>query len=147
MFDEFLNHPALAWVFLAVVFGLIEIMTPSFVFLFAAIAALLAAGASFLVLGWQLQVLVFSIGLFLGFGLFRRRLLARFQGNQQLPSRTEALIGKKGVVTVASDPTSGPGRVLVEGHDWAAQSDQPLHVGCAVEVVGSESLILKVKEI
>ena len=61
-----------------------------------------------------------------------------------VPSRTEAIIGKTGVVTETVDPNVGPGRVLILGEDWAAQSKIPLQVGTLIRVTGADSIILKI---
>ena len=61
-----------------------------------------------------------------------------------MPSRTEALIGTKGVVTHDIDPTVGAGRVNVGGEDWAARSAEPIAAGTKVRVVGADGIVLEV---
>ena len=59
-------------------------------------------------------------------------------------SRTEALMGETGQVTEAIDPVLGTGRVVVNGHDWAARSMDPIAVGTQVMVDGSDGIVLLV---
>jgi membrane protein implicated in regulation of membrane protease activity len=61
-----------------------------------------------------------------------------------VPSRTEALIGKAGIVTETVDPDIGTGRVRVLGEDWAAQSGTVLPVGTLIHVNGADGIVLNV---
>ncbi len=61
-----------------------------------------------------------------------------------VPSRTEALLGKTGVVTETVDPNTGTGRVVVAGEDWAAHCGTELPVGTLIHVVGADGIILKI---
>jgi membrane protein implicated in regulation of membrane protease activity len=54
------------------------------------------------------------------------------------------LIGQTARVTKAIDPIGGPGRVLVQGHDWAASSTEAILEGALVEVLGSDGIVLLV---
>jgi membrane protein implicated in regulation of membrane protease activity len=61
-----------------------------------------------------------------------------------VPSRTEKLMGQRGVVTEAIDPVRGTGRVNVGGDDWAATADKVLAVGAEVVVDGADGIVLRV---
>ena len=73
----------------------------------------------------------------------RSRLLGRL-GGPGVPSRTEPLIGRHGLVTHDIDPTLGTGRVNVGGEDWAARSREPIAAGTEVRVVGADGIVLEV---
>ena len=61
-----------------------------------------------------------------------------------VPSRTEALVGREGVVTHDIEPTVGAGRVNVGGEDWAARSADADPAGTRVRVVGADGIVLEV---
>jgi membrane protein implicated in regulation of membrane protease activity len=61
-----------------------------------------------------------------------------------VPSRTDKLVGQRGVVTEAIDPVRGTGRVNAGGEDWAARSEAPLPVGAEIVVDGSDGIVLRV---
>jgi membrane protein implicated in regulation of membrane protease activity len=65
-------------------------------------------------------------------------------GSRGVPSRTDQLIGKEGVVTHDIDPTTGAGRVNVGGEDWAARSIERIPAGTHVRVVGADGIVLEV---
>ena len=61
-----------------------------------------------------------------------------------MPSRTDTLIGREGIVTHDIDPRLGAGRVNVGGEDWAARAAAPLPVGTKIRVVGADGIVLEV---
>jgi len=65
-------------------------------------------------------------------------------GAGPVPSRTEKLVGQRGVLTEAIDPIRGTGRVNVGGDDWAARADKPLPAGAEVVVDGADGIVLRV---
>jgi membrane protein implicated in regulation of membrane protease activity len=86
-------------------------------------------------------VLLIVVVLLVSARILQPRLLAKSKG---VPSRTEVLQGKTGVVTEAIDPNRGTGRVRVAGQDWAAQSHAPLPIGTFIRVKGADGIILNV---
>jgi membrane protein implicated in regulation of membrane protease activity len=79
----------------------------------------------------------------LSLGLLRPRLVKRL-GGRGVPSRTEALVGRDGVVTQDIDARLGTGRVNVGGEDWAARSAAPLAIGTKIRVHGADGIVLEV---
>lgn len=130
------------WVILALVSGIVEILLPSLVFLFVALAALLTAGVAWLGFSIPVQVAFFAASSLLLLLLVRPVLASRRFGGKGVPSRTEELIGKLGHVTEAIDPTRGTGRVSVVGDDWAARSATPVSVGTEIRVEGADGIVL-----
>jgi membrane protein implicated in regulation of membrane protease activity len=61
-----------------------------------------------------------------------------------VPSRTEPLIGRHGLVTHDIDPTLGCGRITVSGEDWAARSTEVIPTGTKVKVIGADGIVLEV---
>jgi membrane protein implicated in regulation of membrane protease activity len=90
-----------------------------------------------------MQIVVFAVVLAVSVLLLRNRLLTRLQG-PGVPSRTEQLAGKDGIVTQDIDPTIGGGRVNVGGEDWAARSGERIGAGARIRVVGADGIVLEV---
>jgi membrane protein implicated in regulation of membrane protease activity len=140
VFDEL----ALAWVALAIVAAIVEVSIPHFGVIFVSAAALFAGLAAFFGAGVIAQVVIFVVVLGGSLALLRPWLIARLGKARGVPSRTEALIGRHGVVTIDIDREVGSGRVNVGGEDWAARSTNPLGAGTRVRVVGSDGIVLEV---
>ena len=137
---------ALIWMAIAIVALAIEATNLNLIFLFGGLAALLAGTLAALGVPPVGQILGFAAAALLIPMLLRPRLLRRLGGVGVL-SRTDALIGQTARVTKAIDPASGPGRILVQGHDWAASSSERILEGALVEVLGSDGIILLVAPI
>lgn len=135
----------LLWIGLAVVAIGVEFVATSFIFLFVAVAALVAAGLAVLTIGLPVQLVVFAVLALLLPVLLRPHLVRRFSG-RGVPSRTDALLGATGEVTDAIDPVRGTGRVVVNGQDWAARSSRPVPAGAKVEVVEADGIVLIVRQ-
>lgn len=129
----------LAWLAVALAAFGIELATVSFIMLFVAIAALLAAALGQLGASIPVQIVVFGAASLLLPVLLRKGLLQRISGRGVL-SRTDALVGADGLVTEALDPVVGTGRVLVSGQDWAARATVPVPRGATVKVVGADGI-------
>jgi membrane protein implicated in regulation of membrane protease activity len=140
------DNAVIAWVALAVVAGILEISIPQFGVIFVS----LAAGAAALVAGGGLgpiaQWVVFAITLGVSLMVLRPRLVAGM-GAPGVPSRTEGLIGREGIVTHDIETTIGAGRVNVGGEDWAARSATPLRTGTRVRVVAADGIVLEVTSV
>ena len=148
--DQLLNEGSsyawVLWFVIALFAGILEMLLPAFGFVFASIAGFLTAIIS-LQFNWMVQFISFSVILISSLALLRPRLLAMLHSSADIPSRTQVLIGKSGVVTVAIDSLGLTGRVLVDGQDWAAQSLVVIPEGQSVVVEGSDGIVLKVREI
>lgn len=134
---------ALVWIVIAIVALAIEATNLNLIFLFGGLAALLAGALAALGVPLVGQILGFALAAVIIPALLRPRLLRRLSGAGVL-SRTDAMIGQTARVTKAIDPISGTGRVLVQGHDWAANSTEPIKEGAVVEVLGSDGIVLLV---
>lgn len=138
-------NAALVWMVIAIVALAIEASNLNLIFLFGGVAALLAgilAAVDVPIVG---QIVGFAVAVLILPTLLRPRLLRRLSGVGVL-SRTDALIGQMARVTSAIDPVTG-GRVLVQGHDWAANSTEPIAKGALVEVLGADGIVLLVQPV
>ena len=131
------------WVIIALGAGILEVVVPAFGFVFVTLAALLAAVLALLGIGLTAQVVVFAAASLL-FLIFLRPFFARRIGAAGVPSRTDVLRGKLAEVTEAVDPVRGTGRVIVEGHDWAARAAIPVPAGARVRIDGADGIVLLV---
>ena len=134
---------ALVWLAVAFVSAVVEVSIPHFGFAFVGAGAIVAAAAAFLGFSVQVQFIAFVVVMSASILLLRSRLLAGLAG-RGVPSRTEPLIGRQGVVTHDIDPTVGTGRINVGGEDWAARSSNAIPTGTTVRVVGSSGIVLEV---
>jgi membrane protein implicated in regulation of membrane protease activity len=134
---------AVVWLGVAFVSFIVEVSIPHFGFAFVGAGAIVAAGAAFLGFSVPVQLGAFIVVMTVSLVLLRSALLTRL-GGKGIPSRTEALIGRDGIVTDDIDPRVGTGRVNVAGEDWAARSAESLPAGTKIRVVGADGIVLEV---
>jgi membrane protein implicated in regulation of membrane protease activity len=139
-----IDAPAVAWLALAIVAAIVEVSIPHFGVMFVSIGAVAAAIAAALGFGLAVQLIVFAAALVLSLTLLRERLLKQI-GGRGVPSRTESLIGREGIVTHDVDAVVGAGRVNVGGEDWAARAATPLAAGTRIRVVAADGIVLEVR--
>lgn len=132
-----------AWLAMAFVAAILEVSIPHFGSAFVSAGAIAAAGAAYLELSVPMQIATFVVVLIVSLIGLRSTLVGRL-GGQGVPSRTEALVGRHGIVTHDIEPTIGAGRVNVSGEDWAARSAAAIAAGTKVRVVGSDGIVLEV---
>jgi membrane protein implicated in regulation of membrane protease activity len=128
------------WLIAALIAGIVEILVPLFGFVFVSMAAVVAALASAAGLSTTYQVVLFAASLVLFLVVLRP--IAKRTGARGVPSRTEAIVGRRAQVVSAIDPVLGTGRVNVGGDDWAARSANPIPTGAEVIVEGADGIVL-----
>jgi len=133
----------LAWLTVAFVSAIVEVSIPHFGFAFVSAGAIAAAAAAYLGFGTAPQIGTFVVVMVASLVGLRSRLVG-LVGGRGIPTRTEPLVGRQGVVTHDIDHTTGAGRVNVGGEDWAARSAEPLASGTRVRVVGADGIVLEV---
>lgn len=134
---------SLFWLGIALLAAILEVSVPHFGCAFISAAAVVAAAAAYLGFGVPVQIGTFVIVLTVSIAALRARLLDRV-GGRGVPSRTEPLVGRHGMVTRDIDPIVGEGRVNVSGEDWAARSREPIASGSRVRVVAADGIVLEV---
>jgi membrane protein implicated in regulation of membrane protease activity len=135
--------PPVVWLVLGLAALIVEAIGLNLVFVFVAVAALFAGSMAAIGVPILGQVAAFIVaGLVLPM-ILRPRLLSHLGGRGVL-SRTDALFGETARVTEAIDPILGTGRVIANGHDWAARSTDPLGVGTLVMIDGADGIVLLV---
>ena len=138
------------WVVAALVLFIVEMFTSGFAVICLAIGALGGAAASLLDWSLEIQLLVFAVVSFVAL-IAVRPILKRlfFSKGEKVQTNVDAIIGKRGVVCVEIEADDDNGRVMIDGLDWRAKSEnnEPLPVGTKVEVVERDSVILTVKKL
>ena len=135
---------ALVWLAVALVAAIIEVSIPHFGFGFVSIGAIAGAAMAYVGYGVTPQMAVFVAVLSVSLLALRSRLLGRLFSGRGVPSRTDTIIGRHGVVTHDIDTTLGGGRVNVGGEDWAARASEVIATGTKVRVVGADGIVLEV---
>ena len=138
----------LVWVVIAIALAVGEVLTPGLFFLGpVALAAGAAALASLLGAGAVGSLVVFIVGSLASLLLLRP--IARRHVRMPAISRTgtDALVGRKALVTRKVDAHGG--RVRIGGEEWSARAyldDQVLDEGASVDVIQIEGATALVAE-
>lgn len=136
------------WAVIAVVCLILELFTSGFFIVCFSVGALFALLTSF-VGGVYAQIGAFVFFSAISIFLVRPFAVRYLHGNRDgRVSNADALIGRVG--TVSQDIVqNGYGRVAIDGDDWKAESADGDIIAKdeRVEVVGRESIIIKVKRI
>jgi membrane protein implicated in regulation of membrane protease activity len=133
----------LAWLAVAFVAAVIEVSVPHFGSAFVSAGAIAAAASAFFGFGVTPQIGTFVVVMVVSLVMLRSSLVG-YLGGKGVPSRTDPLIGRDGLVTHDIDPTTGTGRINVAGEDWAARSKEAIAAGARVKVVGADGIVLEV---
>ena len=127
-----MHYMPMTWLIIAILLGVFEAMTVDLVaiwFAIGALAAILPAaiGAPFLAVGLLTLALT-------------RPMVKRVLHVKKTNTNADRVIGMVGIVTVPIDNVAGTGRVLANGLDWAARTDD----GAPVEA--QERVLIKAIE-
>jgi membrane-bound serine protease (ClpP class) len=131
------------WLAIAFVAAILEVSIPHFGSAFVSAGAIAAAAGAYLGFPAPMQIGIFVVVLVISLVALRSTLVGRL-GGRGVPSRTDTLIGRHGVVTHDIDPTIGAGRVNVRGEDWAARSAGAIVAGTKIRVVAADGIVLEV---
>ena len=140
-------HEWQVWFVAALLLFVAEMIAPGFWLLSVAVGSLAAGLVSLVLPGVVAPALAFGAGTLLSLVGVRPVLLRLLhRPGRDIRTNVDALAGKVGIVSTRIDPTTGKGRVLVEGEDWRAASlmDAPLEPGTRVMVVRVEGTTLYV---
>lgn len=128
-------HNAQAWLALAVVLLLAEILTTTFFLACLAVGALAAASSIALGHAGTEALIAFSVTSVLSMGALRPFLLKMLRPPGEVRTNTAAIIGKEGRVVVPIRPEVDEGRVQVGGEDWWAVSANGEPIDADVRIV------------
>lgn len=134
--DGFGDYDWVAWIGLAVLFGIIEVTTLDLVFAMLAAGALAAALTGIVTDAVLLQVLVALVVSVAMLGVVRPLALRHLRTPLAIRTGTDALVGQRGLVL---EPVDGHnGRIKLKGEVWSARTYDPstsIEAGRHVEIV------------
>jgi len=137
------------WFALGSVLLIVEIITPTFYFIWPGIAAVTVGVLKLFVpdLSWQVAISVFGVmsvvSTVVWATIYRRNV--RGDGNSGLNQRVKGYLGRRAIV--AEGFRSGRGPVLLDDSRWQAISENgdDLAPGSSVEITGADGATLRVK--
>jgi membrane protein implicated in regulation of membrane protease activity len=138
------------WIIVAVLLFIIENFAPTFIASCIAIGCISSGIFAYFNFGIKIQLIAFSIGALTSFFGVRPFMLKYVhKKSEHIKTNVDALVGKVGTVIVTIDGSQNQGRVIVEGDDWRAdtENNEIIKVGEKVEVLKIHSTILIVKQI
>src|SRR5436189_5077676 len=112
-------HEWQVWLVAALLLFVAEMLAPGFWLLSVAVGCLAAGLVSLVIPGPVVPALSFAAGTLLSLVGIRPFLLKHLHARgSDLKTNVDALAGKVGVVSERVDPSTGKGRVVVEGEGW-----------------------------
>jgi membrane protein implicated in regulation of membrane protease activity len=136
------------WVIVAIVLFIGEVLTPGFVLACFGVGCLASGVVAYAQWDIKWQLATFSAGTLLMFFTMRPMVLIYLQPSVEVPTNTDRLVGKVGLVTEQVDGHAHTGRVTVCGEDWKAMPADPdasITPGQKIVVLRVESAKLMVR--
>ena len=129
----------IAWLVLAALLGVAEVMTTTLAFGLLAVAAAAAAIVGVVGLGLPFQIAAFAVAAGAGLGVVRPLAVRHIRQPPMLRTGTSALVGRP--ASVIEEVTAAGGRVRIGGELWSARSydeAQVIPAGSTVDVFAIE---------
>ena len=142
-------NPSLAWFSFGFILFLIELIMPGFfIFFFGVGAWVISLSLLFIDVDHVTQLSLFTVSSLIFLTLFRSRLAKIINAQTEKASAQveNELVGKR-VRVVEPIALDRPGRVSLNGVEWAARSDEDLEVDTIVQVIAHESITLVVRAV
>lgn len=119
--------PNMVWIWLAafVIFLILEIFTPSMIFIGFSLSALISGIYTYFYpesYYWQIGIFILCSVIMLP---FTRRVAKRITKEPPQKSNVDALIGQVGLVSKAIDPDLG-GQIIIQGETWRVTADNAI---------------------
>ena len=132
-----------------ILFFIIEVFTPGFIVACLGLGSLVAAITAYMGYNIDAQFISFSVSTLISLFLIRPLLYKKGEKQDKIKTNTEALIGRVGSVSETIDNSSKNGRVIIDGDQWKAlsQNNQIIELNAQVEVISIDSTIITVKKI
>lgn len=132
------------WIFIAIVFIILELITTSFFLVWFGLGSLVAAILNYLGFDIYIQFIAFAVVSIILI-LSTRKFANRITPENSKKTTSERLIGRNAkVLRKIADETYV---VSVNGEEWSAHTNDPINVGDNVKVVGIDSIKLIVEKI
>lgn len=145
---EFLK-PEIIWFLVGLALLIMEFALPGLIIAFFGVGACIVAIVCLITdVSLNAQLIIFIIASVLSLVCLRTWLKGIFMGHvksrQDMTEDIKEFIGERAVVVEKIAPKAG-GKVELHGTNWTAEADAEIPEGTAVEVIGKDSLTLKVK--
>lgn len=131
------------WLALAVIFIVIEIFAPGFIFACFVIGAVAAGVTATMSDSYLLQIIIFAVVSLVLIPL-TRPLANKITKPSPVISNVDGLIGKTGYVK--SEVSDTAGQILIDNQVWQARSDTTIEVDKKIKIIGIEGATMKVEE-
>lgn len=142
VFEMSVTTATIVWLVLMVAFLVLEAVTVSLVSIWLAVGALVALLVSLLAPSVPLQMVVFATVSIVAL-LVTRPLVKKHVAPRRQATNADMNVGKRARVIRCITPEA-PGRVRLEGVDWAARAATTIPEGCWCVVTAVESATLEV---
>ena len=136
------------WLIVAGFFFILEIATTGFLAMWLGVAGLITLALSFFVDNVVIQVIVFAVSSVVLI-LLTKPLVKKFIDKKTIPTNTDSLMGKEGIVIQTIDNIKSIGQVKLQGEVWSAKSfddDKIIEKGTQVVVKDISGVKLVVEE-
>jgi membrane protein implicated in regulation of membrane protease activity len=136
------------WIILSVIFGFVEIISPTFFFFWFALGALASGVVSLFIESFTLNIAIFIIVSLL-LWISTRKIVSKWYKNSS-PNKLylDTLEGREGVIKAIDD--DGKMIVNIKGDQWRAykkDSSQELNIGDKIKVTKKSGNIIYVEKI
>ena len=144
--------PEIIWFMLGLAMLLLELVLPGLIIAFFGIGAWIVALLVLLIptLSLNLQLFLFLVASVVLLLALRRQAAKIFKGFEKqknvAAADVEEFVGHRATVVQAIGKKKS-GKVEFHGTNWEAEADEEIEVGEMVEIIGKESILLKVKRI
>ena len=115
------------WLIAFVVLLIIEIITLGLTTVWVALGAIAAFLAAYVGASTTVQVIVFLIVSIVLF-VFTRPIAMKFFNQKRERTNAESLIGQKALVLEKIDSIHGVGKVIVNGMEWSAKTEESMEI-------------------
>jgi membrane protein implicated in regulation of membrane protease activity len=145
------SHPSVIWFIIGLVLFLLELAVPGLVLMFFGMGAWIVAILCLIFnVSLDIQLIVFILSSVLFLITLRKYVSKLFSGRKQTETNKgenqEDYIGENVLVVETISPPR-KGKVELHGTYWNAEADIEIKKGTTVEIIGKESLTLKVKQV
>ncbi len=138
----------IVWLILFIIFLIAELATVSLATIWFAIGSLAGLGVNLAGFGFWPQIITFLVVSFLSL-VFTRPIAMKYFKKSYVKTNVDELPGREAIVTETINNLKGTGRVLLNGVDWRAiteDNQKVIEEGKTVEVLAVQGVKVIIKE-
>jgi membrane protein implicated in regulation of membrane protease activity len=136
------------WLIISISLLIIEVFAPTFLAICLTIGCIASSFVAYFSFDFKIQLIAFSVGTLISFFTVRPFMLKyAHRKSAKIKTNADALAGKIGRVVETIDNSKNQGRVIIDGDDWKAESenDEIINKDEKIKVVAVNSTILIIK--